>query len=61
MIIGDTFKTREGELVTIFSFSGKEAYPVVAIDSSKRFLSYTKSGCFLKDGIENARDLVEKL
>jgi hypothetical protein len=62
MKIGDTFKTREGEFVTIYSVTGSTpGYPVIAIDSSKRFITYTATGHFLKERVENAKDLVEKL
>jgi len=62
MKIGDTFKTRDGEFVTIYSVSSSTPdYPVIAIDSSKRFITYTASGHFLKDRVENAKDLVERI
>ena len=60
MNIGETFKTRDGELVTVIEVTSNATHPVVALDTKRRFQKYTREGRYISSEVHHKKDLVQK-
>jgi hypothetical protein len=60
MQIGKTFRTREGELVTVIEITSDKTHPIVCLDSRRRMHKYTNSGRYISDSVNHKKDFVSE-
>lgn len=61
MKIGDSFKTREGTVVTIISITNNVSHPVIAVDAKCCLQKYTLEGCYISPKVQHQKDLIGKV
>lgn len=60
MEIGQRFKTRQGNAVTIIGKIASDSHPYLGIDEKKRIQKYTGEGFFISPSFQHKLDLVER-
>jgi hypothetical protein len=57
--VGQTWLTRKGQKYIIIDVGTAGEHPVLALDSKKRMIKFTREGAFISNGISNDNDLIE--
>jgi hypothetical protein len=56
--VGQTWLTRKGQKYVIIDVGTAGEHPVLALDSKKRMIKFTREGYFISNSISNENDLI---
>lgn len=60
MKIGQSFRTRENEIITVIEVTSDKTHPIVCLDSRRRMHKYTAQGRYISDAVNHKKDAIRE-